>query len=141
METAPEGKRVNANVRRQLRPLMFWGEPFCEYCHHKGPDLMWMWHHGIGLHILLRDKATHELRVIEIPDGPEFYRSEGQSDHDRRSRSTAYVNTVVFGQLVDTEEMIEQSRIAYWEFESNGQTNLQCPHCCSMLKWRGTGIS
>lgn len=120
---------------------MFWGEPFCQNCEYEGPNLMWMWHHGIGLHILVQDNESHELRVIEIDDSPEFYCNEGQSDDDRKLRSIRYVNKIVCSNMTDSETRIEQSRIATWEFESNGATDIQCPRCGKMLKWRGTGIS
>lgn len=120
---------------------MFWGEAYCERCDYKGPDLMWMWHHGIGLHVLVQNKESHELRVIEVEDGAEFYRMDGESEEDRASRVTEYVNRIVRSQLAGAEERIDSSRIARWEFESHGLTDIPCPRCATMLRWRGTGIS
>lgn len=120
---------------------MFWGEPFCENCGYKGPNLMWMWHHGIGLHVLVQNETSHELRVVEIDDSPEFYRLEKQTDEDRKKRSTAYVDSVLYENITDSEQKIDQSRIACWEFDAHGETDVQCPRCSRFLKWRGTGIS
>ena len=102
---------------------------------------MWMWHHGIGLHILVQNKESHELRVLEIDDSHQFYRNEEHSDDDRNLRSTEYVNNVAGAQMAESETRIDQSRIASWEFETHGKTDIQCPRCGKMLKWRGTGIS
>lgn len=52
-----------------------------------------------------------------------------------------YCNDYVGGQLKDSEQRIEQSRIWSWEFESHGETDIRCPRCGRMLKWHGTGVS
>lgn len=120
---------------------MFWGKPICEHCDYQGPDLMWMWHHGIGLHVLVQDRASHELRAVEIDDGPQFYRNEGESEEDRQARSAEHVNGIMMSKTGKNEQTIDQSRIAHWEFESHGTTDILCPRCGELLKWQGTGIS
>lgn len=118
---------------------MFWGEPYCQECQYVGPELMWMWHHGIGVSVLLRNMKTHDLRVVEIADHPAFYKNANQTDETRTA--IAYLDSALAKFICENEERIASSRIREWEFEKHGLTDLICPRCGSFLKWRGKGIS
>src|SRR5437764_10670756 len=120
---------------------MFWGQPYCSSCGHVGPDLMWMWHHGIGLDVLVQDRESLALRVIEIADDPVFYRAEGQSPEQRARASKEHVDSIVARHIRPGEMRIFEDEIRRWEFEDHGRTTISCPGCRQILSWRGTGIS
>jgi hypothetical protein len=120
---------------------MFWGEPYCQQCQFVGPELIWMWHRGIGLGVLLRNNLTHALRVVEVADHPAFYRQPDQTDEVRANVAKEYVDSILAASLGENEERIDSSCFRKWEFENHGETDLTCPCCGRFLKWRGTGVS
>jgi len=120
---------------------MFWGQPYCPSCGYTGPDFMWTWHFGRGLHLLLQDQESLALRVVEVPDDDAFYPADGQSQEARVQASDAYVKSVLAREMRPTERRVAAERIRRWEFEDHGQMDLSCPGCRAMLSWRGTGIS
>jgi hypothetical protein len=100
-----------------------------------------MWHHGVGLHVLLQDQESLALRVVEVPDDATFYPADGQSQDARAQASDAYVESVLARERNPTEQRISAERISRWEFEEHGRTDLSCPGCRAMLFWCGKGIS
>jgi hypothetical protein len=102
---------------------------------------MWTWHHGIGLGVLLQDRESLALRVVEVPDHDAFYKADGQSEEDRSRAADTYVDSVVVLEVKDTERRVSGGEIWRWEFEDHGRTDIRCPDCRQMLSWRGTGVS
>jgi hypothetical protein len=148
-DTAPEAlphdhQRISIlrqGISQQGVEVMFWGQPYCQSCGYTGPDFMWMWHIGRGLHVLLQDQESLALRVVEVPDDDAFWPADGQSQEARRQAADAYVESVLTGEQKPTERRVPAEHIWRWEFEDHGRTDLSCPGCRAMLCWRGTGIS
>ena len=78
---------------------MFHGQPYCGTCDYEGPDFMWTWHFDRGLGVLVQNRESLELRVVQVPDDEVFYRGARQADKKADQAVTAYVDAVVAGQL------------------------------------------
>jgi hypothetical protein len=122
---------------------MFHGQPYCKVCGYEGPDFMWMWHHGMGFGVLVQDRETLALRVVEIPDHEVFYRRGGRLENEVNQASEAHVASVVAQELRPTERRVPLAEFIEFVAQraESGQTELPCPQCRSLLYWRHTGIS
>ena len=122
---------------------MFHGQPYCKECGYEGPDFMWMWHHFWGFRALVQDRASLELRTVDVPDNEAFYRREGRSEEERRRDRDAYVAAVIDSQLRPGERHVPPDKFARFapEDEEQPATDLPCPRCRALLLWRHTGIS
>jgi hypothetical protein len=122
---------------------MFHGQPYCKECGYEAPDFMWMWHHVWGFRALVQDRASLELRTVEVPDNEVFYRREGRSEEERQRERDAYIAAVIDDQLRPGERHVPSDEFA--RFASEGgeptATDLPCPRCGALLLWRHTGIS
>jgi hypothetical protein len=122
---------------------MFHGQPYCEKCGYEGPDFMWMWHHMWGFRALVQDRASLQLRTVEVPDNEVFYRRAGQPEAERECERDAYMAAMIAGQLRPGERHVPPAEFARFapEGEEQPATDLPCPRCGSLLLWRPTGIS
>ena len=122
---------------------MWHGQPYCEKCGYEGPDFMWSWHHCWGCCALLQDRESLELRVIKVPDNQVFYPRKGRTETEAECERTAYLESVVAGQLRAGERRVPPSEFARFASAGGEQlpTDLPCPRCRTLLRWRPTGIS
>jgi hypothetical protein len=122
---------------------MFHGQPYCANCGYEGPDFLWMWHHVWGFQALVQDQASLELRTVEVPDHAVFYRREGLPEAERQRARDAYVAAVIAGQLRPGERHVAPAEFGRFAPEGGEQpaTDLPCPRCRTLLRWRHTGIS
>jgi hypothetical protein len=116
---------------------MFWGQPFCKSCGYQGDDFMWSYHFFRSFGVLLQDRETLALRVVEIPDNDVFYRRSGEG---RTEATEAYVAGIVARKMIPTERRVAVSEFVT-TYEGEELTSLPCPNCRALLFWRVTGIT
>lgn len=102
---------------------------------------MWMWHHWFGFGVLLQDRETHALRVVDIPDDECFYYRDGLTEAEVDLATERYVTAAVTAELRSTERRVPLAESIRMEGEDAEPTSLPCPECGSLLYWRHTGIS
>jgi hypothetical protein len=122
---------------------MFHGQPHCDSCGYEGPDFMWMPHHNWGFGALIQDRQSFELRVVEVPDNEVFYPREGRTTAETDYEKAEYVESVLASQLRPGERHVPLQEFARFATagEEESSTDLPCPRCRALLRWRHTGIS
>ena len=121
---------------------MLHGQPYCKVCGYDGPNLMWMWHHFMGLGVIVQDLHSLSLRAVWVDDPGEFSARAGDSEEVIGKACEAYVAESVARQLGPSERAVPIGE--YIRLSEKGepeQTDLPCPSCRAPLFWRHTGIS
>ena len=122
---------------------MFWTQPNCPRCGFEGPDFMYLSHFDWPFGVLVQDRESFRLRVVEVPDGDAALRLlDGVPAAEPESVWAAIVAGIADPPLTPTERVVpvrEFFGLALGPVPMAGE--FLCPECRSPLYWRGTGIS
>lgn len=120
---------------------MFWTKPSCPACGYEGPDFMFLPHFGMSFSVLVQDRESLALRVVEIPD--EALKNlgvlpEGEANQVWLQR----VSELADPPLQATERVVPAREFMDAAVQSQPTpAEIPCPGCRAPLHWLGTGIS
>jgi hypothetical protein len=119
---------------------MFHGQPFCKACGYQGPDFMWMYHQRMGMGVLIQNRDSLALRVCWVDDQPAH--SPNKTEDEAGAAWENHARETASRDLAATERIVPVTEFARFDQgDSPGTTDLPCPECRAMLRWRHTGIS
>jgi hypothetical protein len=124
-------------------PSVFWTRPTCPACGYAGPPFMYLPHGSWSFHVLVQDRHSLALRVVEIPNGGEVLRALDDVPEPDRDRVWAARVAELAGPLLGpTERIVPTSELMEAAVQPvPTAAGLCCPGCRSRLYWQATGIS